>query len=215
MAGSRAFWKWAKSTPCLTRTVRGFSEDLAVVEPLGRDDHEVGPATQLVLELDHLGRDVREGGEFVHAVVDDHVFAEGARDHAGARGEDPVDRLDEAEAAHGPQNLEAQQLAIDDLDPIHPVDGDGQRIEHEDVGLDLADGLRRRPQLVDRAAQIRLGRRGRAVADRVDPQDAVVTRQDAHEVRLRERIAGEVMAETQHVSAAEGIGGNVVADGCA
>ena len=68
-------------------------------------------------------------------------------------------------------------------------------------------------QLVDRAAEIRLGRRGRAVADGVDPQDAVVPRQEAHEVRLRERIAGQVVAEAEHVLTPEGVGGNVAADG--
>ena len=34
-------------------------------------------------------------------------------------------------------------------------------------------------------------------------------------MRLRQRIAGEVVAETEHVLTPEGVGGNVVEAGCA
>ena len=45
--------------------------------------------------------------------------------------------------------------AIDVLHPGDAVGGDGQRVEDEDVRLDLPDRLRRRPELVDGAAEIR------------------------------------------------------------
>ena len=90
------------------------------------------------------------------------------------------------------------------------VSGNRQRVEREDVRLDLPQRTCRRRQLPERPAQIGLGRGRRSVADGIDPQHAIVARHQPHQMRLRQRIAVPVVAETEHVSAAQRVG----RDGC-
>src|SRR5262245_14227544 len=86
------------------------------------------------------------------------------------------------------------------------VCGNRQRVERENVRLDLPQRTCRRRQLPERPAQIGLGRGRRSVADGIDPQHAILARHQPHQMRLRQRIAAPVVAETEHVSAPQRVG---------
>ena len=182
----------------------GVGRRLGLAQLLGRDEDDVGSPEEIALELGELARDLGEGGELVDAVIDERVFAQRARDDGGRGGEDPVDGLLEAQAPHGAHHLEPQELPVDDAHPRNAVGRDGQRVEDVDVRLDLSHRLGGGLELVHGATEVRLRRGGRPVANRVDPENAVVPREDPHDVRLRERIAAEVVPEAEHVAAAQG-----------
>jgi hypothetical protein len=95
-----------------------------------------------------------ERGVVIDAVVDQHVLAERACDHARGGIEDPVDRALKVQRSHRVLDLLTQEPAVEAAHPGAAVGGDDERRENMQIGLDLTQGRGRGEDLADRAGEI-------------------------------------------------------------
>src|SRR5579884_1821126 len=84
--------------------------------------------------------------------------------------------------------------------------GDNERIDDMNVRLRLTQRAGCRDQLLERPTHVCLGDCRCPIADRIDPEDAIVACEQPHEVRSRQRIAAPIVAEAQDVPPPEHVG---------
>ena len=91
---------------------------LRLVQPLCRRHHQISPMQKLLFKPgQRLPLHAREGGVFVHAVIDDALFAERPGDHGGGGIEQPVNRPLQDEPEHRPLHLKAKPSGVEGPDP--------------------------------------------------------------------------------------------------
>src|ERR1041385_5948581 len=76
-----------------------------------------------------------------------------------------------------------------------------QRIDDEDVRLDLDAARKRAPELRDQPSSIALRCHRATHGDRIDPEHEVPLREQAHDVRLARWIASPIMSEADDLLA--------------
>src|SRR5215475_8157168 len=125
---------------------------LRLVEPLGRDDDQIGLAAQFLFHLrERVGRDPGEGQVFVDAVIDQLVFAQRAGDQRGRRIENEVDGPRESQQTHLAYDLPAKEMPVEFARAPPSVGRYRQRVEREDISFALRDRLEGRRQFPERA----------------------------------------------------------------
>jgi hypothetical protein len=163
---------------------------------LRRCHHEVGAPNQRLLHgAQRVARHAGERRVLVDAVVDHTRLAKPAHEADSVREERPEDRPRQARAPSEVADRGGEQHGIQLVDAQHTGQRHRQRARHVQVGIDPHQSLNQLSTFGHQAARITARDGGPAHADGVHPQDAVLLRQDAHDVRLAGRIALPVVSE--------------------
>ena len=174
---------------------------LALVQQLRRGNHDVGLREQPLLHPGDRGFvGPREFGVLVDDVVHDQSFSELTHDVPGRGEKRPRDHIAKCQLPTHAAQRGGEEPAIEAPGEGAPMEGDHEGRENVDVVGDTAAARGEVSRLPDHEAQVPPGDARIAVADRVDPQDAVLPGEAEHHVFLAQRVAVPVVAEADDVS---------------